>query len=678
MAASTGDVVHGARRPLGTVRAVSLAPPAVQRSQSSHVVAPLRVLSPQGLIAAKLRAQADYQRRSGGSAESVSPSPPLTGLFNNLNQPGFSAADDVWCCTPPDSTGAIGPTRYVEIVNQRVGVFDRSLNRLTQLDLGSFVGAPGALVTTDSQIEWDAPANRWLYASLGFQTGGNYLLFGWSKTADPSDLLGGWCRYGVNTGSSLNDYPKLGHDDNFLIVGTNIYDDSQPRQPFVTANVWVVPKPLASDSTCSSPVRATFFADATHPLKNADGTPAFTPVPANTTDLSPTGYILAAHSPVPSGPQTKVMVWHMALQTGSPALVADGDVSVGTFDIPASVPQPGPSLDSLDGRLTQAVARRDPSASGAEAVWTQHTIAGPGGRSVVRWYEFLPALLAVRQQGQVASGTDFVFNAAISPTWGGSDAAVVYNRASATALPTMAAQSRQATTASGVMDPGELLLGTSSAPNQDFSCGAPYGPPCRWGDYAGATPDPLNPGVIWASNQLVGPTIFPGLPQWTTRNVAITTRPAATPMTYYESVFGFELPPSQASGIDCSAPQVAPFVGASAGDLPGSWSALIPHTNLSTSASICPGGQFGLSTQLNGQQTFVVGSFLSGSVVRTSSSCPGIQTYQVSATLAIVASVAGQFRIGTGSFQNVTLIHFVDAACNAFFAIVVGPVSLTF
>jgi hypothetical protein len=50
----------------------------------------------------------------------------------------------------------------------------------------------------------------------------------------------------------------------------------------------------------------------------------------------------------------------------------------------------------------------------------------------------------------------------------------------------------------------------------------------------------------------------------------------------------------------------------------------------------------------------------------------------VAATLSISASVGGQVHKGTASFQNVTLIHFVDAACNAFFAIVVGPVSLRF
>src|SRR5438552_7498932 len=152
-------------------------------------------------------------------------------------------------------------------------------------------------------------------------------------------------------------------------------------------------------------------------------------------------------------------------------------------------------------------------------------------------------------------------------------------------------------------------------------------------------------------------------------------RPATT---YHDSVLGLELPPSQASGIDCSAPQVAPFFGGADGDLPGSWYAFVPHTQLSPSGRICPGGQFGLSTQLHGKPTTVAGSFLNGSVVQTSSVCPGTQTYQVAATLTITAAVGGHVRVGTGSFQNVTLIHFVDAACNAFFAIVTGPVSLTF
>src|SRR4029077_10215833 len=152
-------------------------------------------------------------------------------------------------------------------------------------------------------------------------------------------------------------------------VGKNAYSDPNPSFPFITAQIWVSPKPAATDTTCSSPVNATFFADATHQLKNADGTPAFTPVPANTTD-SGNDYIVGSRD-VSVASASKLMLWHVEARP-APTLVADGDVSVGTYTIPAAVPQPGTAylIDSLDGRNTQAVARFDPSA-GAEALWTQ-------------------------------------------------------------------------------------------------------------------------------------------------------------------------------------------------------------------------------------------------------------------------------------------------------------------
>jgi hypothetical protein len=155
-------------------------------------------------------------------------------------------------------------------------------------------------------------------------------------------------------------------------------------------------------------------------------------------------------------------------------------------------------------------------------------VAG-SGRSIVRWYEFLPGSLAVRQQGQLASATDFYWNAAISPSSAGNDAMISYNRGSSSLLPVIGAQTRTKSTPLGQMDAGEVLLGTSSAADQEtlFS-GNCTANPCRWGDYSGATPDPVNPGVVWGSNQLVGPEVF-GLAQWTTQNYAITT--GGTPPT---------------------------------------------------------------------------------------------------------------------------------------------------
>ena len=517
--------------PVGQVQASLLAPSKHQRPPSAHSKQFLG-LNPAALRKAKLKASQQTSPTPSPSNPPAGPALSSAALFNGLNSPGLSAADQGYQPTPPDSTGAIGPTRYLEFVNNLVGVYDRSnLSLVGSTDLGSFTFVPSGLATSDPQIQWDPQGNRWFYVAIGFTSNLNnsYILFGWSKTSDPSDLANGWCRYQTQTGTNFPDYPKLGHDANFVVIGVNTFDTSKPGLPFVTGDIWVAPKPPSSQSTCSSSVTASHFADAAHPLKNTDGTLAATPVPANTVDSSANDYIVSAHDPS-SAPQSKLMTWHIA---PGPSLVADGDISVASYSIPPNVPQPGTSylIDSLDGRLTQAVANFDPVA-GAEAVWTQHSV-GNSGRSMVRWYEILPGSHAVRQAGQVASATDFIWNAAISPSISGDDAMIEYNRASATLLPLIGAQTRTRNTPLGQMDPGEVQLAASSAATQEtlFS-GNCTSNPCRWGDYSGATPDPLNPGVVWGSNQVTGQWVF-GLAQWETQNFAITTNgaPPAPPST---------------------------------------------------------------------------------------------------------------------------------------------------
>jgi hypothetical protein len=422
------------------------------------------------------------------------------------------------------------------------------------------MGANGTGSVTDPQIQWDGQGGHWLYAALDVATGANILLFGWSKTSDPSDLTNGWCRFGIARGYLLDDYPKLGHDDNFIIIGTNVYDD-RTNYTFITANIFAIRKPAVGDTSCQVG-SALYVADAAHVLHNADGSVAFTPVPANTADGSALGYVVAAHSPVDGtgAYAPKIMVWHWTSIGGTPTLVADGDVAVSTFDIPAPVPQPGTSytLDSLDARLTQAVAVGDPGAGGAKGIWTQHTVAGPGGRSVVRWYEILggaPATL--RQQGDVSSPTDFVFNGAVSPSMGGDSAAVFYSRGGASTLPVIGARTRSASTPLSSLDTGELVIAQSSATDLDFTCGysSPTAP-CRWGDYAGASPDPQNAGVVWGSNQVTGPClIFCGFfAQWQTQNFAVVASTVTGPVPPGPPSLASPTVGNQSVGLSWSAP----------------------------------------------------------------------------------------------------------------------------
>ena len=416
---------------------------------------------------------------------------------------------------PPDPTGAIGPDYYLEFTNQSVGVFSAAdLSQVAVVGHDNFMGGTGGgervgFHFPDPQIQWDPAANRWLFASVGLagnpQVGFTFLLaFGWSKTADPLPLAtsaegpGNWCRFYIDTGNELEDFPKLGHNDNHLIIGTNVFEEEGALEEasvegFLTARIWAIPKPANGDTSCTPP--AVFSTGTTEsPLETADGDMAFTPVPANTFEGAANGYVVAADSPFLVENPSQVMAWHLSGAAEAPTLSADGNMDVGAFDFPANVPQPESTslLDSLDARLTQAVARTDP-AVGEPAVWTQHTVDGSEGRSVVRWYELLPQSSVVRQEGTISDPSNFAFNAAISPSSDGAGAAINYNLGGGSQLMQIRARSRQATTPLDQMV-GEVLLREGA---DAYPCGHN---PCRWGDYAGASPDPASTSLVWGTN----------------------------------------------------------------------------------------------------------------------------------------------------------------------------------
>jgi hypothetical protein len=302
--------------------------------------------------------------------------------------------------------------------------------------------------------------------------------------------------------------------------------------PFLTSRIWAFKKPT-NFSSCKTP-KLTFTGKPSKRdkfLLTKDGDFVFSPVPANHFDATGKGYVVSADFPSPTGVQVAVF----RVKGPSPIkFQSRGNIDVSSYGVPQNAPQPSPGedLDTLESRLTQSVAHADPDAGGQQAVWTQHTVDGPGGRSVARWYELLPALCsgaktcpagARRQEGSITSASHFVFNAAISPTRNGDQAVIHYNLSSETLTAEIRAQSRVSGTPLGTMA-GEVTLASSGGGNidDDFSCtGAGGGPPCRWGDYGGASPDPSNDGVVWGSNQYNG-TPSMGDPRWLTRNFALT------------------------------------------------------------------------------------------------------------------------------------------------------------
>ena len=442
-------------------------------------------------------------------ASVVSPTPPLTlRRFNGTFDPRT---------TPPDPTGALGPTRYVQLVNTRFAIFRRGGHRLSEGDLGVFTGmGRNFAFLTDPQIIWDAGSRRFYYVVLDFDIAVRNrsdridYAFGFSKTGSPRNARD-WCKYTVSLGYDdprfgrrrVGDQPHLGDSADYVLWGVNVFDVSGgPR--FIGADVDWVSKP-ARGRRCPRPGR--LLLGARHDIRTAGGARAFTPVVADQIDRRHTGWVVAAQRlGRPSSKGRALSVFRVTRSRAGAVIQGRGRaVAVPAYSFPPPAPQAGSShpLDTLDGRLTQAVGAVDPSRD-RMAVWTQHAVRGGAG-SEVRWYEIDPARRRVLRRGQATDPNLFVFNGAVSSDRAvrrgfrrfGRSMVLGFNTASGS---TDAAVQMVSKVGDGPQS-GFVLVRRSRGPAVDFSCADT----CRWGDYAGASPDPLfaakaRRGRVWLTN----------------------------------------------------------------------------------------------------------------------------------------------------------------------------------
>jgi hypothetical protein len=457
-------------------------------------------------------------------AEKAAPAGPSSASSGPLTPSAFRSWSGQYdtTVTPGDSTGAVGPTRYVELVNLKFGIYSRSSSTaLASGTLASFTGDSAGNLS-DPQVIWDPDTRRFYYVALDFSY--NILDVGFSKTDSPSSAAD-WCKYSADYGYGTNipDYPKLGDTRDFWLIGVNVFNSSGT---FVRSDVDWITKPAAG-SAC--PAGSTFRIGQKANLLNAGGTKAFTPVPANQTDGSGTGWIVAAKDTT-LGSGSFLSVFSVTKNSNGTANIQGTarSLSVSSYSLPPPAPQSGTSktFDTLDGRLTQAVSAIDPSRSGKVAIWTQHTVAGGAGARI-RWYEINPATPALFQSGSASSSSLYVFNGAISPDRAVNGTAVAFGNSMVLGFDTSSASAFEAiqmvSKIGTAAQSGFVLIRQSAGRNVDFSCA----PVCRWGDYAGATPDPgasttAAHGQVWLTSEYNVSSTTNSNVDWRTQNWGVT------------------------------------------------------------------------------------------------------------------------------------------------------------
>ena len=443
------------------------------------------------------------RRRGGGGAPTVSSYANVSPSFNATYQTGV---------TPPDTTGAIGPDRYIEAVNTQYAIYSRTGSLVNSGSLSSLTGVSGGLFghsLSDPQMMWDAKTQRFYYSAVyyDFLLADNGLAVGWSKTATPSSASD-FCKYALQFGVELPDYPKLGDSSDFLLYGYNqfLLGSSYDGSAFAILN-----KPPAGSACAPTSAFAVYSSGV---LTNANGSLAATPVPANLVDDSNGAGYVVANADLSVTPSADFASVYSVATSGTdasglpvPSVSGPANVPVSSYSMPASAPQNGSSylLDTLDGRFEAAVAAVDPSHGNAVALWTAHAVFGGAG-SEERWYEIDPTAAALLQSGAVTDSSLFVWNGAVSPDRANNGASAQFGDSMAMSVSTSSPAAYPAIQlvwkkAAGAQSALKNLVQASGA-SVDLSCSDTS--PCRWGDYSGASPDPAatgSVGRVWLSNQ---------------------------------------------------------------------------------------------------------------------------------------------------------------------------------
>lgn len=420
--------------------------------------------------------------------------------------------------TPPAPQSAIGTSRFVELVHLRYAIFKRDSD--INIATGPITDLTGG-GNLSPQVIWDPSTDRFYFAAADIN--GPSVFYGWSTTASPNSAAD-WCSYSIQISSNVNDIVnpvRLGDTKDFVLMGLNLIDGN--TGDLLEADVaWGV-KP-GPGSSCL-PQDQNGIATG---LTLADGSPAWLPAPANQEDPSSTGWIVATPQSLPAKELSLFKVKVGVRETADIQLVGT-KLAVPKFAVPNPAPNPGGNkpLETFDGSLGQVTSAIDPLRGGL-ALWAQHTVKGGAGAEV-RWYEIDPAAHTLFQSGAVTDATTYYFNGSISPDREvrgatklfGSAMVMGVNASSHTQVPLFETVSKIGDGAQSA----PVLVKASDGPYEMFDCISTL--PCRWGEGAGASPDPKAPtdgatGVVWLTNEWAHRDFDTSLSGWRIWNAIVT------------------------------------------------------------------------------------------------------------------------------------------------------------
>lgn len=435
----------------------------------------------------------DYDKAAQLGHSNTLAAPTTAGLgFDGIGK-GFVGPSGTFAVqsAPPDTTGAVGATQFVQWVNSSFAIFSKSTGTPVYGPVKGntlFTGFGGTCETSndgDPIVLYDKLADRWILMQFAVPTNGPYYqCVAISKT---SDATGAYDRYAFQY-SGFNDYPKAGVWPDAYYISYNMFSGNS----FSGAKVCAIDRasmlagsPNATQQCfqMSTSYGGLLPADIDGKTLPAAGTPNFF-INLGTNSLNMWKFHVdwanSANSTF-TGP------------TNIPVTAFNAACGGGTC-----IPQAGTqrTLDSLADRAMYRLAYRK-FADGHEAMVVNHAVkVGTTKRntySATRWYEI-----------RNPSGTPTVYQQSTyapdsTSRWMGSVAmdkmgnlALGYSASSSTIKPALRYVTRLAT------DPLNALSNETTIIQ---GTGSQTGTLSRWGDYSHMSVDPVDDCTFWYTSE---------------------------------------------------------------------------------------------------------------------------------------------------------------------------------
>jgi YVTN family beta-propeller protein len=377
---------------------------------------------------------------------------------------------------PPDPQVAAGVDHVVEMVNLRYVIWARAGTEVKNGDLASFFGVPPHERLTDPRVVFDPLSQRWFASIADFNR--STVLLAVSSSQDPTLP---WHVQPFLSFSGCPDQPFLGTSSSVVVLSDNGFTSCTSSATFMGAEYWVINKTelLLGQTPSFAHVGPDPNLQSVFPAESETSSPTMFLVSVGWAWTPTDTLTLFRISGVPPGKLT----------------FANETLSVRTIVQPPNAVQSGTSwlVNTGDARVQDAFWRDGHLwVSLGDACFAAGT---PVNRSCGRILETDTSNGTVLQDFEVGNKNQDSFYPAIAVD-GSGDLIVSYGFSSATADPGVLVAAQLAGDAPNTTRAPLLVqrgVGPSTQVCPDTSC--------RFGDYFGASPDPVDPSAIWIAGE---------------------------------------------------------------------------------------------------------------------------------------------------------------------------------